>query len=100
MIRTTTPTHILTFPFDPADADEIQVTYKQGEIIKAERTKDQVTINSEDHSIELTLTQQETKSFSAVGAVYLQVKVRIGETVMASDIKTLRAGQVLDDDLM
>ena len=100
MIRTTTPTHILKFPFDPADCDEILVTYKQNDRIVVEREKPDVTINSEEHTIEYTLTQQETKSFSALGIVYLQVKCRQNETVMASDMKTLKVEQVLNDDLM
>jgi len=100
IIRTTTPTHILRFPFDPADCDEILVTYKQNDDIKVEREKGQVTINNADKTIEYTLTQEETYAFNARGVVYLQVKCRQGDTVMASDPKTLKVEDVLDDTLM
>lgn len=100
MIRTTTPTHTLTFPFDPADCDEIWVTYKQNNQILVERDKSEVTVDSATHSIEYKLAQEETKSLSAIGPVFLQVKVRQGATVMASDIKTLKVNEVLNDDLM
>lgn len=100
MIRTTTPTHTLFFPFDPAVCDEIEVTYSQNNTIRIQRDKSEVTINSRDDSIEYTLSQEETKSLNAIGPVFLQVKVRQGETVMASDIKTLKVNEVLNEDLM
>ena len=31
MYRATTPTHTFTLPVNPADCDEIQVTYRQGD---------------------------------------------------------------------
>ena len=100
MIRTTTPTHILKFPFDPADCDELLITYKQNGDIKVEREKSDVTIDSVEHTIEYKLTQEETKSFTALGIVYLQVKCRQGEDVMASVPETLKVEDVLNDTLM
>ena len=101
MIRTTTPTHILTFPFDPATIDELWVTYSQDGMIVMEKQLGDVTIDSEANTVEITLTQAETKQFNVSGgAVLLQVKARQGETVMASDVKTLRVLDVLNDELM
>lgn len=100
MIRTTTPTHILTFPFDPTECDEIQATYSQNDKICFQKGKEDFEINSMNKSVRYMLSQEETKSFNVYSPVSLQVKVRIGEIVMASDIKTLRVGQVLDDSLM
>lgn len=100
MIRTTTPTHTFTFPFDPADASEMWITYTQNGDIKLEKHLEDLIISSVEKTVSFTLTQEETKSFVDYAPVFLQVKCRIGETVMASVIYTLSVEAVLNDTLM
>ena len=60
MYRATTPTHTFTLPVNPADCDEIQVTYKQGDTTLEFHLENNILppgMAVERNNVEITLTQ-------------------------------------------
>ena len=100
MIRTTTPTHTFTLPFDPAECDELRITYEQNGRIIIEKGLQDATIDSVKKTVSIILAQEETAAFAVGLPVHLQLKCMVGTTVMASSIYTLSVSNVLSDELM
>lgn len=100
MIRTTTPTHTFVFPFNPAELDELWITYKQNGMILINKELPDLTVDSEKNSVEFVLSQEETASFNDNIPVYIQIKCRQGSTVMASETYKVRVVDVLNDNFM
>lgn len=100
MIRTTTPTHSFTLPFDPAEADELWITYAQNKWIQLEKKLPDLTIDSVNNTVSFMMTQQESALFNSNTPVKVQIKVRQGDVVMASDIYKLRVEDVLNANFM
>ena len=69
----TTPTHILTLPFDTETIAKVRVTYAQRDAIVLERTEDDCRL--EGNAIIVELSQEETLKFDVNEYVKLQVKV-------------------------
>lgn len=99
MIRGTTPQHTFEFPFDPADCSEIVITYEQKGIEILEKHIGDLTIDSEENTVAFRLTQEETLAFG-VGYVEVQVKAKVGNNVMASEIFTVPASRILDEEVI
>ena len=86
MYRATTPTHTFTLPVNPAECDEIQVTYKQADTVLEFHYQDNILptgMTLERMNVIITLTQQQTLLFKS-GRAGVQVRVRMGDTVKAS----------------
>lgn len=77
MIRGTTPTVTLPFPFAASTIDEIRVYFVQGsEVIL---TKDEDDVTKDGNNVVVALTQAETYLFSA------KKRLRISARVLKSD---------------
>ena len=100
MIRTTTPTHVYTFPVDPSGFDEMWITYVQKKRIVLEKYLQDLTVDSVAKTASFTLTQQESAAFVANALVEVQIKVRQEQTVMASDIYKVSVQDVLNPNFM
>lgn len=97
MFRATTPTHTFNLPFEASTIDKMTITYSQfGKIILKKNLEDVQLIDSK---IILTLTQEETKLFKADTA-RVQLRVKIGDKVMASNIISLNVEDVLDKEVL
>lgn len=99
MIISTTPTHVFTFPFDPADCQVIIITYNQGGKTILEKTKDDCEIDSEHNQIFFTLTQEETKKFNDSCAL-VQLKIKKDGVVSASRVEELLVYKPLNTEVI
>lgn len=96
MIRATTVTHIFPIPDDPADVDEIIVSYRQGSI-RIDKRDDDITKDSSGRTVSVTLSQEETRSFRAGDDVEVQIRYLKGSTVRASHIRKIEVHDVIYD---
>lgn len=99
MIISTTPTHVFTFPFDPASCEVIIITYNQGGKTILEKTKNDCEIDSEHCQIFFTLTQEETKKFSDTVAL-VQLKIKKDNVVSASQIEEIVVYKPLNTEVI
>ena len=101
MRRATTPTHIFTFPETVAVADvtEILISYSQCGNKILEKTLDDLTIDTENNALDLTLTQDETNLF-APGKALIQVRAKTNEKTLASQMIWLTVKPVLNSEEM
>lgn len=97
MYRVTTPTHTFNLPFSTADIDELILTYKQRGRIVLEKRKPDVTLVG--NQIRAFLTQEETKEFDHKPA-QVQIRIKKGNKVMASNILEINVLDVLNDEVM
>ena len=108
MIKATTPTHIFTFPenVSPSTCAKIQITYSQEndrgcrvrEQVVLEKNKDDVTIDGQAVSVELT--QAEMNKFKA-GVAQIQVRAKdSSDKVMASQIFNVKVKKVLNEEIL
>lgn len=97
MKRGTTPTHTFTVDVDLTSATVIYLTYKQNGQTIVERSKDEMTVTSEQ--IQVKLTQDETLAFSTAGNIQIQIRAGFSDgSRIASDILTVSpAGQILKE---
>lgn len=72
MRRLTTPTHSFTLPFDASVVDKFLLTYVQDEITILEKTEEDVQVEGNVWSVDLT--QEETKKFKP-GTASCQIRV-------------------------
>ncbi len=110
MIRGTTPTNTFTVDMDLRTADVIYITYKQGDQVVVERTKDQLdSITATE--LTLTLTQEETLKFNQkpvntystcyTDFVAIQIRARFSNGLaVASNIIKTTAGEILKDGVI
>ena len=99
MIRATTPTHIFDTDISLVPAQEIYVTYVQGNT-RLEKTIEDVKVT--DETLELELTQEETLMFAAndyKAAVQIRAKFPDG-TAVASNIMNMRVAPILKDGVI
>lgn len=97
MRRGTTPTHTCTIPssLDVSTLSEIYITYSQFGRPKLEKTKEDITIDGQ--TLTINLSQAETLSFK-VGKARIQLRAvsAIGKAY-ASDIKEIQVEEILKD---
>lgn len=104
MVRATTPTHIFTVPFDPAQMRTMLLTYSQrrGRAI-LERGRDELTFGKDENGyfISTKLTQAETARFSPELPANIQLRVvnQEGEA-MASNIIVVPVEDVLNAEVL
>lgn len=104
MRRGTTPTHIFKTKVDLTQASEIFITYKQNSEIKVEKTIEDITIEVDEEqltTLTTTLTQAETLTFSTLGSVEIQVRVKFTDgKALASNIIKRPAGAILKEGII
>lgn len=99
MRRGTTPTHIFKTKVDLTQASEMFITYKQNSEIKVEKSIGDITI--EEEQLKTTLTQAETLTFSTLGSVEIQVRVKFPDgKALASNIIKRPAGAILKEGII
>ena len=97
MYRVTTPTHTFNLPFEANLIDDLRLTYKQqGKVILEKGISD---IELGEKSIALTLTQEETALFTETKAK-IQLRIKVGDKVLASNIKTISVNEVLNEEIL
>ena len=99
MRRGTTPTHIFKTKVDLTQASEMFITYKQNSEVKVEKAIGDITI--EEEQLTTTLTQAETLTFSTLGSVEIQVRVKFPDgKALASNIIKRPAGAILKEGII
>lgn len=99
MIRSTTPTHIFRFRFDPAECDRIVVMYEQNGKEILQKEKEDMVIDSEKNTASVVLSQEESNLFE-IGQASVQVKVRINGSVRSCRKKTIVISPIIDDTVI
>ena len=106
IIRGTTPTltfHVKNEQLNLDEISEIWVTFrtKAGVKVKDKNyTKDDVSIDAENHTIELFLPQEDTLDFSDTNMV-VQLRVRFdNDLAYASDIMPIEIGHILKEGVI
>ena len=97
MYRVTTPTHIFHLPFDTSGILRLILTYSQDGKTILEKTEEEVTMD--ENTISVTLTQEETLLFETQ-PVYIQFRIKMGESVLASKKLKLSVYEVLNEEVM
>lgn len=97
MYQATTPTHTFFLPFNASDITKLVLTYKQNG--KTILTKTEEDISRVDKSISVTLTQAETNAFSRYPAS-VQLRCRVGDKVMASQILRINVHESLNQEVI
>ena len=111
MRRATTPVHKYYFDSDPSIYQKILITYVQNGKIVLEKTKDDLTFdteavpcrNEERFVAWFRLTQEESNKFSSEQGNLVQVQIRVltdGGEALASDIKSFSVQDVLNDEVL
>lgn len=100
MIRGTTPTHIFAVDqINTSQIRELRITYQQMGRTLLEKTKKDVKMD--EHSIEFTLTQEETFKFRAGYDISIQVKVLLLDgSVLASPIASVGIEKILNTEVL
>ena len=99
MRRGTTPTHEFTTDIDLSTADKIYITYKQGGVVKLEKALPDITVTPT--KLIVTLTQEETLSFSINKGVEIQIRaLLIGGEAIASNVITTTAQKILKEGVI
>ena len=99
MIRGTTPTYQFTTDISLVDAEEIYVTFKQGNV-KVEKVKSDCEVT--DETLTTALTQAETLEFK-VGGYKAQVQIRAllaGGSAVASNIMDVSVAPILKEGVI
>ena len=106
IIRGTTPTltfHVKNEQLDLDEIAEIWVTFrtKAGVKVKDKNyTKEDVTIDAEEHTIELFLSQEDTLDFTDTNMV-VQLRVRFNDDLAyASSIMPIDIGHILKEGVI
>lgn len=98
MYRVTTPTHKFIVPFNASTIDKLILTYSQAGNTVLEKRENEVTFSGK--TVVVTLTQEETARFDIRYKVDVQLRVKIGEKVIASNILTISVDKVLNEEVM
>lgn len=101
MRRATTPTHTFIFPekIQVTSVTEALLTYSQCGVNKLEKKLSDLSINAETNSFSIKLSQEETTKF-APGKALIQVRIKIGDATLASQMIWLPVKPVLDSEVM
>ena len=105
--RGTTPTHIFKTSVDLSNAQELYLTYKQGDNVRIEKTLEDVTIEPvvDDEKfqslVRVTLTQADTLGLKANEFVDIQARVKFpNEKALASDILNVPVRGILKEGII
>ena len=98
MYRATTPKHTFLLPFDTRLIDALVLTYSQKGVVIIEKYLDDVTLD--DKKVIVTLTQEETMLFNKDNKARIQMRVKSGSSVIASQILEIDVNKVLNDEVI
>lgn len=98
--RATTPTLAFEFPFDIADIDSLNLSFSQNKRTFLVLNKDDVLFDTESNIISVTLTQEQTSEFLPDVPLEMQFRIKIDNTVMASQIVKTDASRVLETEAL
>lgn len=99
MRRGTTPTHVFKTDIDLTTVEALFITYKQGSKTVLEKTIDDVTIETDKVTTELT--QQDTLAMSSIGEVSIQIRAKFPDgTAVASQIMKRPAKEILKNGVI
>ncbi len=99
MRRGTTPTHEFKTDTNLTSAEVLYITYEQGDTTIIEKDIDDVTIEAE--KITTQLTQEETLKVKPHGTVKIQIRARLaGNDAVASNIMTASPEDILKDGVI
>lgn len=101
MRRGTTPTLVLAVTgLNVAELDTIFITFKQ-KSLELTKSTDDIIIDEEANTIKVPLSQEETLKFE-VGSATVQIRglFKDGTTAIASNIRTIKVGDVLLDGVI
>ena len=105
--RGTTPTHIFKTSVDLTNAQELYLTYKQGDSIRIEKTLADVTIEpvNDDENyqslVKVTLSQADTLALKAEDFVDVQARVLFpNDKALASDILNIPVRGILKEGII
>lgn len=98
MYQATTPTHTFHLPFETTGISKLVLTYRQSGRAAVTKTVDDVVMLGK--TISVTLTQEETNKFTDARPVMAQLRLRIGEKVMASNIIKIDMEEALNREVI
>ena len=105
--RGTTPTHIFKTSVDLSNAQELFLTYKQGDITRIEKTLSDVIIepinNDEKYQslVKVSLSQPDTLALKEGEFVDVQARVKFpNEKALASDILNIPVRGILKEGII
>ena len=110
MYRATTPIHSFHFEENPQTYERLLITYAQDKMIIMEKTKEDLTFESEtdsegtiDYIASFQLTQEEANRFTSRRSNVIQVQVRAldaNNNAYASDMASFTVKDVLNDRIL
>lgn len=99
MRRGTTPTHIFETDIDLTDAEVVYLTYKQDGNTVLHKEKEELNIESDKVTVELS--QTDTLMFSTIGRVQIQIRARYPDgSAIASEIIDTTANAILREGVI
>ena len=96
MRRGTTPKIIITTDFDWT-AYAVQITLKENDV-ELVVEEDRITKSENGTTLEFNLTQEETLMFTKKAQV--QIKAKLGKSIIATDIASLSVLPILNEEVM
>lgn len=97
MLRYSTPTIEIETDIELKDANNLWLSFRQGEKILRKTKKD---LDIEGTSIKVTLTQEETAMFDADKSVRIQLRWLIADKASGSNIIGVTFKEVLEDEVI
>lgn len=102
MIQGTTPTFVITIPADysVSNIDTAYFSFSQNDEVLIEKELANMTVNTTDNTLAVTLTQAETFTLTALKSVYYQLRFKIGTAAYATEIfaeavkEALKSGEI------
>lgn len=102
MYRGTTPTFVIELPQETAVSDitVAYLTFKQNGSVIIDKALEDMTLNVQDNTLEIVLTQAETLSFVSGAQVQYQLRFGIGGSYYATRAWTIPAEAILKDGMI
>ena len=104
MRRGTTPTHVFRVKADLNNLEALYVTYQQHKVNLVEKTLDDVTVDTENNTVTVQLTQADTLKFDDKNCtcpenmVKIQIRWRYTDgNAAATKVLSVRATEILKD---
>ena len=99
MTRGSTPTHFFTLPFDVEMVKTVEITYKQNEELKLQKTNTDCAL--EGNTVSVKLTQEDTFKFDEKPLVKIQIRVlTLDGDVIPSEIMYATVKECLSDEVL
>lgn len=96
--RGTTPTNTFDVQIDLTEASAIFISYAQEDKVVVEKSLEDITVT--ETSLAVTLTQEDTLGFVAGKPVEIQVRVKLGDRALKSDIIRTTVTKVLKEGVI